>query len=237
MSLSDLLIYSGSIPTELILWSFYIAIVIGSIVMYLTKVKFGKIVYALLEKGAVSPETALTLEEIGIKPSFFILFNLKNHLNYKDLLVAITTDGKYYANAKYSDQAPQFKQLVAITRKKRSRITETKTEATDIETDANIPESPTVNEVPDNTESDSINNTTAPDINPYQKPERVKFNVQTAKYYIPEAIHPKVRSLYNDKSIKPWVLILILIGLGILIYFAGFIANELIDMFNAIGKD
>ena len=238
MGLSDIFIYKGSIPIELILWSFYIAIVIGTVIMYLTKAKFGKLIHSLLENDACSPEKARTLDEIGIKPSLFIKLGLKNHLNYKDLLVAITEDGKYYANTVYTDEPPKLKTLVAITRKKRSRITESaKAEETEAVTETqtldsdNSVSSGTVTELISET-SDAVAsvNAEAQSDAQTQKPERVKFDVMSARYYIPEEIHAKVRTLYKDSSIKLRWVIPTLIALGIITYFSGFITEELIRM-------
>ena len=231
MGLSDIFMYSGSTPLPLILWSFYIAIVISTVYMYVTKVKFGKLVYALMEKEAFSPNKALTLDELGLKPSFFIKIGLKNHLNYKNLLVAITEDGRYYANTLYTDDAPEFKNLVAITRKKRSRITENKN---DNEAELNNTEEP----LADTSEDQNVVSEQNSDVEiTEKKPERVKFDIFTAKYYIPSAILPKVRTMYNDRSVKLWWIIGILIGLGIIIYFAGFVTEELVDMVANLGKD
>jgi len=238
MELSDIFIYRGSTPIELILWSFYIAIVIGTVIMYLTKAKFGKLIHALLENGACSPENARSLDEIGVKPSIFIKLGLKNHLNYKDLLVAITEDGKYYANTVYTDEPPELRTLVAITRKKRSRITEAeKTDETGAETDAeslasdsSAPNITVTEPISETSSAADTANTEAEREAKTQKPERVKFDVLSARYYIPSEIHAKVRTLYKDSSIKLHWVIIVLIALGIITYFAGFVTEELIRM-------
>ena len=239
MGLSDIFIYSGSTPIALILWSFYIAIVIGTVIMYLTKAKFGKLVHALLENDACTPENARSLDEIGIKSSFFIKLGLKNHLNYKDLLVAITEDGRYYANTLYTDQPPKFKTLIAITRKKRSRITESaKTQETEAETDTEtlvsaVSEPTAIETEPVQESSDTASSPSTETETAIQKPERVKFDVISARYYIPSEIHAKVNTLYKDSSIKLHWVIIVLIALGIITYFAGFVTEELIDMLNS----
>lgn len=244
MELSKLLIYDGTIPTALIIWSLYIACVIGMIVTYFTRVKFGKLIYALLEKGACSPETALTLEEADIKCGFFIKFGLKNHLNYKDLLVAITSDGKYYANARLTDEAPAFKTLTAITRKRRSRITESKNDTASEDESASLTVSEKINNEPavsENTvnEADSVSASVFASENEYgiaYRPQRPTFTVETAKYYIPSELHAKVRSIYNDKSVKLRWLFLLIIGSALVTYFATFIVDGLIDMMENVSK-
>lgn len=266
MELSDILIYSGQLPLELILWSFYIAIVIATFVMYITKVKFGKLIYALLEKGATTPETALRIDETGIKCGIFIKLSLKNHLHYKDMLVAITSEGKYYANTFLTDEPPVLRELKAITRKKRSRIKEKAAPSTDSVSEAeqnstlsapacnenkNIePENAVVDRIPEASaeliseelscneteESPEAPSDLAGDNGTSLKPQRVNFDTQSAKYYIPEQVHAKVMSIFNDKGTKLRYIILLLIALGVLTYFATFVTEGLIDMFENIGS-
>lgn len=213
--LSDLLLYDGMIKPEAILWAIYLGIVIASIISYLTRTVFGKLITALIEKGACSPESAVTVEEIGLKKSFFIKMGLKNHLNYKNMLVAITKDGKYYANLTYTDEPPQLKELHAITRIRKSKIKESQktNEATEDNT-ASVTEDLPITE---NTEA---------------KPERVKFDINKAKYYIPIAVHAKVKAIYSEKKIKLWKVILLLIGFGVLTYLGTFALETMLDMLN-----
>ena len=211
MNLADILIYSGTTELNLILWSFYAAIVIATLVTYFTRTVFGKFVRTLLEKEAESPETALSPDETGIKITPFIKMGLKNHLHYKDMLVAITEDGRYYANLSYTDEPPILRELVAITRKKRSRIVE-KTEETEDqveETDV-IPTENEATELP--------------------HPERVKFDVTAAKYYIPKEVKPKVRSIYKEGSMNLLWVIAGLVGLALITAFGAFIVEGLVDM-------
>ena len=122
MNLSDIFLTNGRISPTLILWALYLAVVIGTIVYYLTNMQLGKLVNNLIEVGASSPETAVKLIDIEISLNFWLKLCLTSHISYKNLLVAITSDGKYYANACYTDTPPVFKELKAITRKRKSRI-------------------------------------------------------------------------------------------------------------------
>ena len=248
MELSNLLIYNGTTPIGLIVWSFYLAVVIGAIVTYMTRIKFGKLVFTLLEKGACSPDTALTLEEAGIKIGFFIRFGLKNHLNYKDLLVAITSDGKFYANTKLTDTPPKLKTLVAITRKRKSRIEESKPEDDgEAVISENIPLEAEANAAIAADEANSTNAATADETeiatdaaretNPYTKPQRPNFRIETARYYIPEEIHAKVKTVYKENKVNILWLILILIGLGLIAFFGVYIAEALVDSVSNLGSN
>ena len=211
MNLADILIYSGTTELNLILWSFYAAIVIATLVTYFTRTIFGKFVRTLIEKDADSPETALTPDELGIKISPFIKLGLRNHLHYKDMLVAITEDGKYYTNLTYTDEPPVLRELVAITRKKRSRIVEKSDETEELIDEA------------DSTE------TVEQEIE-LQHPERVKFDVLSAKYYIPKEVKPKVRSIYKEGSMNLLWVIAGLVGLALITAFGAFIVEGLVDM-------
>ena len=64
MGLSDLLIYDGTISVQFMVWAIYIGIAIAVIASYFIKVRHGKLINLLISKGANSPETALSLDEI-----------------------------------------------------------------------------------------------------------------------------------------------------------------------------
>ena len=150
MGLSDLLIYDGTTPIPLIIWAIYIGLAFAVIVSYIIRDKYGKFVNKMIEIEANSPEKAVTLDEVDIGGKWFIKLALKNNLNYKDALVAITPDGKYYANYRYTDEPPAFKTFKAISRSKKSRLgskikeSVTEDDATTIEQTADTQETTTV---------------------------------------------------------------------------------------------
>lgn len=117
-NLSELLYYNGETPTQLIVWSLFIGVVIAAIAGYLIKLKFGAFVRKLLENEIDSPEKAVTLEELGLQKKIFIKFSLRSHANYKNMIVAITEDGKFYANNSYTDEIPEFREFVVVKRKR-----------------------------------------------------------------------------------------------------------------------
>lgn len=122
-NLSELLYYTGEIPLQLIVWSMFAGVVIAVIAGYLIKARFGAFIRKLLENEINSPEKAVTLDELGIKRTLFIKFGLKSHSNYKNLLVAITEDGKYYANNAYTDEPPTIAEQTVIKRKRHRDVT------------------------------------------------------------------------------------------------------------------
>ncbi len=128
-NLSELLYFDGEISLQLIVWSLFIGVVVATIAGYLIKAKFGAFIRKLLENEINSPEKAVTLDELGLQKKLFIKLALKSHTNYKNMLVAITEDGRFFANNAYTDTPPTFKEFAAVKRKRApSVIKETKTD-------------------------------------------------------------------------------------------------------------
>ena len=222
MNLSEIFLTDGTSSPILILWAFYIAVVISAVVYYSVAAQLGKIVSKLLEKDATTPENALDLQQLDIKIGFFTKFCLKSPMNYKNLLVAITPDGTFYANTQYTSVPPVFKQLTAITRKKRSRIKNEKSLSSNPDTtDGNF----TIL-----TDSEVENKENKEESNVYltSKPQRINFNPLAAKYYLPKEVHPRARGIFKSSKTNVLLLIAALLGLAVIIYFAGLIIDDLI---------
>ena len=117
-NLSELLYYNGETSTQLIVWSLFIGVIIAALAGYFIKSKFGVFIRKLLENDINSPEKAVTLEELGLNKKIFIKLGLKSHSNYKNMLVAITEDGKYFANNAYTTEIPAFKEFIVVKRKR-----------------------------------------------------------------------------------------------------------------------
>lgn len=245
MKLSDIFLTDGTLSPTMMLWLIYLAVVIGTVIYFTVNYQLGKIVSKLIELEATTPETAVSIEEAKLKTGFFTKMCLRSPMNYKDLLVAITADGKYYANMRYTDEPPTFKLLRAITRKRKSRIkdsendknTDSQNENTALESENDESSA----EIGVNAESqilkkaNVIDEENAADETTEQR-ARVAFNPFTAKYYIPKEVHDKAKGIY--KSTKPNIPLIIaaLIGLGVIIYFAGFLVDGIIDSFGNIFK-
>lgn len=214
-NLSELLIYTGEVPLSIILWSIFIGVFIAAIASFIIKVKFGAFMQALLDNKASSPETAMTLADTGIKAGFFVKMGLKSHASYKNLMVAITDDGKYYANSAYTDEPPVLKTFVLIHTKKKSRVTDK-----------------TAEPAPENTPI-AEKETKQPVSTDYTQPkQRVKFNILKAKYYIPPELHDRAASLYFGKPTKFIAVIGILIALGVVFAFSEGIIIAITDFMN-----
>ena len=256
MGLSDLLIYDGTTPLPLILWAIYIGIAIATIASYIVRDKYGKFIITLIEKGATTPENAVMIDDLDIKGKFFIKLSLKNHSNYKDSLVAITPDGKYYANYQYTDEPPVLKKLTAIIRQRRTRFgkkpTENKPENDQTESEniqlnevealeaASENDASSVSVAKDSNSIDTENENDLPEASPNIeaeiKRERVRFSPSEAKYYVPTEVLDKVRSIYTASKTKLWMIILILIGSAILTAFAIPVIEQILSMLNEINQ-
>jgi hypothetical protein len=233
MGLSDLLIYDGTTPITLILWAMYIGVAIAIIASYIIRDKYGKFINKLIEIEANTPEKAVKLDEIDIKGKWFIKFALKNHLNYKDSLVAITGDGKFYANYRYTDEPPSIKTFKAITRNKksrvRSRIKESAPEEAQIEATAFETEIAEVTAA----EETAAQETSATENYEYTR-QRVNFSPSNARFYLPSEVHDKVKGIYGDSKTKFWVVLLGLIGGAIIAYFGVPVIEQILRMWSEI---
>lgn len=238
MNLSQIFLGDGTLSPTLIIWLFYIAIVIGTIIYFAVNYRLSKIIARLLELDATSPETAVSVADADLKNTLFLRACLRSPSSYKNLLVAVTSDGKYYANMRYDDTPPVFKELRAIPGKKKSKITENK------ETDAENTDENTVTAQSDEAIAQDI----AQDIAQVKceaesenaisqevlGTERVKFQPLTAKYYIPKELHDKVKGTYKSGKVNVYILIAVLVGLGVVAGIAGYFIEDIISAFSGI---
>ena len=201
-NIKELLIYNGEFNLKVMLWSLFIGISIAILASYIIKIKFGAFIRYILEKNANSPETAIPLEQFGKSGQFIIKLCLKDHNNYKNMLVAVTEDGKYYSNCRYFDVAPAFKQYVFKTKKSMYGGEE---ENTSPQNDAPVSQ-----------------------YDPNFK-QRVNFNVDTAKFYIPEELHDRAASIYFGKPTNLIAVIACIVAFGVLISFADNLTEMLVE--------
>ena len=207
-NLKDILIYNGEFNLKVMLWSLFIGISIAIVISYVVKIKFGAFIRFVLDKKANSPETAITLDEFNFSGKLFIKFCLKDHNNYKNMLVAVTEDGKYYTNCRYFDSEPTFKQYVFKTKKsmyENEQTNEQSQTAESVETSAPVSQ-----------------------YDPGYK-QRVNFSVETAKFYIPDELHDRAASIYFGKPTNLIAVLACIIAFGILISFADNLTEMLVD--------
>ncbi|MBE6609299.1 MAG: hypothetical protein E7634_01375 [Ruminococcaceae bacterium] len=213
-NIKDILIYNGDFNLKVMLWSLFIGISIAIVISYVVKIKFGAFIRFILDKKANSPETAISLDEFNYSGKLFIKFRLKDHNNYKNMLVAVTEEGKYYTNCRYFDTAPAFKQYVFKTKK-------------------SMYEDPQDNEQSQCAQSSETSETaekSAPvsEYDPGYK-QRVNFNVETAKFYIPDELHDRAASIYFGKPTNLIAVLACIIAFGVLISFADNLTEMLVD--------
>ena len=94
--LSELFLYNGELKLEFIVWPIFLGICIGAFITVFVRVKLGEVVRAIIEKGAVSPDTALTLEELGMAKKFFVRSSLRGRSALRRVVQA--TDGTAVTN-------------------------------------------------------------------------------------------------------------------------------------------
>ena len=211
-NISEILLSDGSFNIKIMIWSVFIGISIAVVVSYIIKFKFGAFVRYILEKNADSPETAVSLDDFGKTSRFIIKTCLQNHQNYKNMLVAVTSDGKYYTNCRYYSAAPAFKQYVFKTEKKNYDASEASEEQ------KTAPETPT--DAPISQYDPAVK-------------QRVTFNVETAKFYIPFEHHDRAASIYFAKPTKLIFIIGAIIGFAILVSLTDNLTDSLIDFMNS----
>ena len=89
--LSELFLYNGELKLEFIVWPIFIGICIAAFVTVFVRVKLGAVVRAIFEAGAISPDTAKTLEELGVANIFFVRTALRGRSALRRVIDA--TDG------------------------------------------------------------------------------------------------------------------------------------------------
>ena len=89
--LSEIFLYNGEIKLEFIVWPIFLGICIGAFITVFVRVKLGEVVRAIIAKGAVSTDTALTLEELGVAKKFFVRSALRGRSALRRVVEA--TDG------------------------------------------------------------------------------------------------------------------------------------------------
>ncbi len=240
-NLSEILIYTGETPLPLIIWSLFAGITIALIASFIVKVKFGAFMQTLLKMEADSPENAVTLEKTGLSRSFFVKIGLRSVANYKNLMVAVTSDGKFYANSIYTDIPPVFKEFVFKKRKrKKGRIAENEEKPNDNE--APIAESAVAMRLRLEKEREEKNYHTEEvaidkdeqlaefaKITKNLPRERVKFDINTAKFYIPTELHDRAASIYTSKPTRIIHIILGILALAVTALLAEPVINLLSD--------
>lgn len=84
--LSKLFMYTGELQLEFIVWPIFIGICLGAFATVFIRVKLGELVRALITNGACSPETAQSLEALGLQSKFFIRNALKKHSSLRNVV-------------------------------------------------------------------------------------------------------------------------------------------------------
>ena len=79
---------------EQIFWAFIIGVMIAAAYTFYTKKILGGFVRALLDADAFSEKTAVSFEDLGYKPNFFLKYSLRDGSAFSDTVK--NCDGRYY---------------------------------------------------------------------------------------------------------------------------------------------
>jgi len=105
--LSELFIYSGETRLEFIVWPLFLGVCIGAFITVFIRMKLGEVVRAILEKGARSSESALTLAELGVENKFFVRAALRGKSALRRLIDAVGVEAGSEGVDKKAESAEQ----------------------------------------------------------------------------------------------------------------------------------
>ena len=83
--MNEFLIFQGMTP-EMVLWPMYIGVCVAILYSHFLKIKLGPFVKALIKAKAISPESALSLEELGFEKNKHVLYDLKRKSGLRRLV-------------------------------------------------------------------------------------------------------------------------------------------------------
>lgn len=83
--MNEFLIFQGVTP-EMVLWPMYIGVCVAILYSHFLKIKLGPFVEALIKAKAISPESALSLEELGFEKNKHVLYDLKRKSGLRRLV-------------------------------------------------------------------------------------------------------------------------------------------------------
>lgn len=89
MNISELFTYTGDTQLEFIVWPIFIGICIAAFAIVFIRSKLGELVRELIARGASSPETALSLEELGFENKRYLTQELRKSSSFRKVVTAI----------------------------------------------------------------------------------------------------------------------------------------------------
>lgn len=106
--LSEILYYTGDFSLGFVVWPLFSGICIAVLISLFVKVKLGVLVRKLLENKAETPESALSLSDLGLQKNFFVRNAMRSTSTYKQHIHAITEDSLTYHDNEYFDSDIQI---------------------------------------------------------------------------------------------------------------------------------
>ena len=79
---------------RIVLWAFMIGVSLAALYVFFVRKTLGGFVQKLLSNNAFTPETALSMEELGQKPTFLLRRSLAHNGDFSQTVLC--ENGKYY---------------------------------------------------------------------------------------------------------------------------------------------
>lgn len=193
--------FTGTVTTLLMLVSgLCLGILFASFVIVFEKRVLGKFIRALLSRGANSPETALTLSDLGLEKSGFIKRELSRASVSRKLISVVDAEGMVTT---YTDElAAAFPEFAAA----EGKSAKTPTEDVPKDADEWIPEADredTASAAP----AKSMKQRTKDFF--FEKKFKLRpVDFQTARFFIPEALSYRAELRFREKGSSPlWLIV------------------------------
>ena len=193
--------FTGTVTTLLMLVSgLCLGILLASFVIVFEKRVVGKFIRALLSRGANSPETALTLSDLGLEKSGFIKRELTRASVSRKLISVVDAEGNVTT---YTDElAAAFPEFAAA----EGKSAKTPTEDVPKDTDEWIPEADR-----EDTASAAPAKSTKQRTKDFFFEKKFKLrpvDFQTARFFIPEALSYRAELRFREKGSSPlWLIV------------------------------
>lgn len=105
VNISELFTYTGDTQLEFIVWPIFIGICIAAFAIVFIRSKLGELVRELIARGASSPETALSLEELGFENKRYLTQELRKSSSFRKVVTAIKKEDAERAKLKAETEA------------------------------------------------------------------------------------------------------------------------------------
>ena len=233
IDLSELLVYTGSTPLELVIWPLFIGICIGAFLAVFIRVRLGALVRALIEKGAYSPDTAKTLAELGFNRNFFVKNALRTSSSFRKTVRAVNAE-----QTSFSEQTDISEQTKPSDTTESEPSENSNLSAKNDNLTATINQSATVLE--NNGESDADSPAFSAEELANVSTKLEKIDVDRCSFYIPAEALDRARTTYDNTgstvAFAFLTMLVFLIVAGVSMMIIPTMLEMLDELINSFGK-